>query len=77
MNKVAFNERLKLRATYLNNLAVALLATGIIGPILAVIYGTGAKSTDPALVGTGAGICLLLSIALHLGAQAILGGLQE
>ena len=37
------NEQTKLTATALNNLAVAIWVTGLIGPVVAVLYGTPAQ----------------------------------
>jgi hypothetical protein len=34
-----FNERLKLLATYLNNLAVAIVTAGVFGPIFSYAFG--------------------------------------
>jgi dipeptide/tripeptide permease len=72
------NERTKLSATWLNTLAAATVATGVIAPIAAVVFGL------PTTVGISllyfvlaALLWLILGIVLHLGARYILGRLQE
>jgi uncharacterized membrane protein len=41
MSKAADNERIKLRATYYNNIAVGLILAGCLIPYLAVVRGIG------------------------------------
>jgi hypothetical protein len=40
MGKAATNERIKLNATFLNNIAVGLVITGILVPYLALVQWT-------------------------------------
>lgn len=63
------NERLKLAANYANGLALAVAIVGFLQPFL------GADWSATSLI-RGL-ICLLVSLLLHLGGQAILGGLKE
>jgi hypothetical protein len=39
MGKAAENERIKLKATFLNNIAAGLFVAGVFGPFLAIIQG--------------------------------------
>ncbi|WP_157223372.1 hypothetical protein [Rhodovulum sp. PH10] len=69
------NERTKLFATALNNLAVATVVTAIIAPIAGFLYGAVAtpRSWWPVM---GA-VWFLVGIGLHLVAQLVLGRLRE
>jgi ABC-type multidrug transport system permease subunit len=62
------NERTKLIATGLNNIAVATLIAGLIAPFSGFLYGTAnpVGSHPWALIGCGWIICGFL---LHVGAQ--------
>jgi hypothetical protein len=77
MNKTVLNERLKLLANWCNTVAAALVTTGVLGPIFAIIYGLSPKALDPALVFTSSLVCILVSAALHLAGRSFLDGLQE
>lgn len=68
------NERLKLRAAYLNGLAIAVFAIGSLAPVV----GAVAALTIPgfAIVVIGA-VCFSLSYGLHLRAMNALRGLQQ
>jgi hypothetical protein len=77
MNKVVLNERLKLLANWCNTVAAAFLTTGVLGPVLSVVYGLGPRELDPALVFASSLICMLVSGGLHLAGRSFLGGLQE
>ncbi|GLQ38970.1 hypothetical protein GCM10007908_25900 [Rhizobium albus] len=69
------NERTKLTATWLNGLAIAVMAIGGFAPL--ITYVSSAESSlsveGLALIGV---ICLLLSAALHLVARIVLGRLK-
>jgi len=72
------NERTKITATWINTLAAATVATGVIAPIAAVVFGlpmSGTISRPAFAIATL--VWLLLGIALHLWARRILGRLQE
>jgi hypothetical protein len=70
------NERIKLTATALNNMATAVMVTGAVAPLIAAFYGVGTGMAHglPLLasavlwIGAGAGI--------HLLARRFLGGLK-
>jgi len=68
------NERAKLSATYLNGIAIAIIAVGGLAPMIATLNGP----SPPSLSGTSAvgGICILISAILHFIARAILGSLR-
>ena len=77
MNKTVFNERLKLLAGWFNTVAAALLITGAVAPMIAIIFGLAPKTVDPVLVFASSLICMLVSGGLHLAGRSILGALQE
>jgi hypothetical protein len=65
------NEQTKLTATYLNGLAIAIIAIGGIAPVFS--YALGSMPGLPAWVlATAAFICLIVSGILHLVARRIL-----
>jgi hypothetical protein len=53
MGKAADNEKLKLRATYYNNIAVAFLITGFVVPYLAVTYKAAEFGSEVSRQGLG------------------------
>ena len=67
------NERLKARATYLNGIAVAVLAIGGLAPVATAAAAASAPSTAALLVGS---VCLAMSFALHSSAMWVLGQLR-
>jgi hypothetical protein len=69
------NERIKLFATALNNLAVATMAAAIIAPVAGILYGsTAVASTWWPLLALA---WISVGIGLHIGAQRVLGRLKE
>ena len=69
------NERIKLLATALNNMAVATVITAVLGPIVGILNG----SPGPAITAwwvAGGILWLLAGIGLHLVAQGALGRLR-
>ncbi|WAC28105.1 amino acid transporter [Ancylobacter sp. SL191] len=66
------NERTKLSATYLNVVAIAVMAVGGVGPIVSVLNGGAAPALGIAAISV---ICLTGSIALHFLARRLLGSL--
>lgn len=69
------NERLKLFATYLNGLGIALFAVGGLAPSFAIVYGTAGNtaSGSTALIAVG---CLIGSVGLHYLGSLVLQGLR-
>lgn len=69
-------EQTKLTASYLNGVAIAFLAVGAIGPVLALSSGAAGR-VDLASTGVLALGCLAVSIALHYLGRRILGDLAD
>ena len=68
------SERVKLAASALSNTGVAITVTGVITPVVAVLYGTAPLNATlfpvtPAL--------LFIGIAFHVQAQLVLGRLKD
>ena len=68
------NERVKLAAQAISNTGIAIAATGVITPVVAVLYGTAPLNATlfpvtPAL--------LFIGIAFHIVAQLALGRLKD
>jgi hypothetical protein len=74
MNLVG-NEQTKLMASYLNGLAIAFLAVGGIGPLLA--FAAQPSGNDFLVVGIIAFGCVCISGALHFLARLSLEGLRD
>lgn len=68
------NERLKLSATYLNGVAIAILAVGGFAPATAVVTGASAAASSLAFVLLL--VCVGASVALHYTASDLLKGLR-
>ncbi len=73
MNKAARNEQLKLSATFLNGVAVALFAIGVFGPMFSYAQ-SGQVPLITALLAPG---CGLVGFALHLFGRRLLEGIEE
>ncbi len=69
------NERTKLLATGLNNIAVATIVTAIVAPVAGFLYGspTAAATKWWPLIGI---IWLFVGATIHLAAQFFLGKLR-
>jgi hypothetical protein len=65
------NERTKLTATYLNGVAIAVIAVGGLAPIFSAFYNVSL------LLPIGASICFALSLALHYWAKRALKGIKS
>ena len=62
------NERVKLSATYLNGVAIAVFALGSLAPLFSYIYS--AEATQPPWVTAVVSIiCAFVSAAIHYGAR--------
>lgn len=68
------NERVKLTATWLNGLAIAIFAVGSLVPVFTTLYGEGQVTGYLAL---GVVICLFASPALHYWARRMLKDLRQ
>ncbi len=72
------NERIKLTATCLNALAVTMVATGVVAPMVAIVFGFQAAGTlSKGTFVLAAGAWFVLGAVLHLLARQILGRLRE
>ena len=67
-----WNERVKLLASGLNSLAVAMVALGILAPLAKTLFVGGSETNAVLLVWWG-----LAAVAVHLTAKWILGELVE
>ena len=68
-SSAARNEQAKLSATYVNNIAVAVMALGLLTPVFTTWLGTGTPGSSRLEVPI---ICFGASIALHVLARLIL-----
>ncbi len=72
------NERAKLSATFLNNIAVGVIGSGLIAPFFVALYGLGNLTAEQIrFIGLAAPGWVLLGVGLHFLARAVLGGLKE
>jgi hypothetical protein len=75
---VVHNERTKLTATWLNALAAATVVTGVIAPLVAVVFGVSTSGkVSPITFVLATLVWLLLGVILHMLARRILGRLRE
>lgn len=70
------NERIKLTASWLNALASAAAAAGVIAPLAAGFYGVANAPASGALLLAGAAIWLFVGIGLHFAARHVLRNLR-
>ena len=68
------NERYKLTATWLNGLAVAVFAVGVLTPTFAAVNSLGTLNLT--VIGS-ASLCIAASSTLHIVARRLLGGLKS
>jgi hypothetical protein len=68
------NEQVKLTATYLNGLAIAIFAVGGLAPVVGVVSGTA--QTTAGGIATVTTVCVFVSAGLHLAGRGILRGLR-
>ena len=72
------NERRKLTATFLNNVAVTIVGTGLVAPFFAILYGLSNLTMDQVrFFGLAAPGWVLIGYGAHRLALAVLGGLRE
>ena len=62
----AGREQIKLRATFLNGIAIATFAVGTLGPVARALLETSSEHVDYAVGGTFALICLVISWGIHI-----------
>ena len=71
----ARTEQIKLTATYMNGLAIAFFALGVLAPAFSIFYGAG-NYVFTLNSGIGVLVCFFGSITLHLMARRSLRGLE-
>jgi hypothetical protein len=75
--KTVENERKKLAATFLNNVAVTIVGTGLVAPFFAALYGLSAMTPEQVrFFGLAAPGWVILGGGIHFVARSILGGLK-
>ena len=74
--KLVDNERIKLSATYLNGIAIALMTAGVLAPLVGVV-SSAATQVRPWQLAAVVVSCMLASGGLHLIARRLLKGLVE
>jgi MFS superfamily sulfate permease-like transporter len=74
--KTVKNERAKLTATYMNGLAVAIVAVGFFAPSFSPQAGATASVSALQLQALTGLLCLIASGILHIGARMILRDLR-
>ena len=75
--RLIWNERRKLEATFVNNVGVTVIATGVITPLLAHLYGLTTASSLSWLTNAGLVLlCLMAGIGLNWFAVSWLKGLE-
>ena len=70
-------EGLKLLATFFNNIAVAWVATGVIGPIVGLIYDYDKFAKNMTMLWSLPVICVCMAVVLHLAGQYVLLELEK
>lgn len=70
------NERLKLLATYLNGLSIAVFAVGGLAPLFSLPNGSLPASSTAFVTIVGV-VCFLVSGALHYAGSLVLKGLRQ
>lgn len=77
MPDLIHNERTKLTATLLNTVASGLLVTGVVAPLVALIYGVPGPAQAPArLVAASSLACWAASLSIHVVARFVLRTLR-
>lgn len=71
------NERTKLTAGWLNTLATALVAAGLIAQAAALLYGLSSPAVGAAYTLALAFGCLAIGVGLHMLGRALLGRMLE
>jgi hypothetical protein len=69
------NERAKLTATYLNGIAIALMALGGIAPWIGFVLQPASQNLF--LIGLSSAVCFVLSLTLHIVGRGTLRLMRE
>jgi hypothetical protein len=71
------NEQTKLRATFLNGLALIFFSIGVLAPMISSVYFTGISADRAFLAVATAFICFGATIALHYVAWRLLKEMDQ
>jgi amino acid transporter len=71
-----FNEHLKLVASWLNSLSMAVMVAGTVVPTFQFFYGFLPQNVDPLVIYLGGVISVICGLFIHVGGHRVLGGLQ-
>lgn len=69
------NERLKLTCTWINGLSLAIFAAGVVLPVVNLIVGISHSNIGS--VAMVSGICLIVTVGIHLYAKRLLGEFDD
>jgi hypothetical protein len=74
-----YNERVKLRAAWCNNISNTMMAVGVATPAASYILGVGSQQAHPsvAMLVTFIVLSLMLSFMMHRRAVSLLGKMKE
>lgn len=75
--KTVHNERLKVSATFLNGIAIAILAIGGLSPAVQAVRTVALPAEEWTRTILIAVVCLFTAGIRHFAARAMLGGLKE
>lgn len=64
--KAIHNERTKLTANWLNAMASGVIITGVVAPLIAVLFRISSFDFSPALIVMSSAVWLSVGVALHL-----------
>lgn len=67
------NERIKLLATFVNGLGIAVFAVGGLAPLFSALYGDSGPTAFLALMSV---VCVIVSVSLHYVASSVLKRLK-
>ena len=68
------NERIKLLATFINGVGIAVFAIGGLAPVFSALYGSSGPTLFLALMSV---ICVIIAGGLHYAASTILKRLRQ
>ena len=77
MGKLARNEQRKLRAGWYDSLSTAFVTVGLLGPMVARVFGALNAPVNISLLALVSVICLTASAIFHFSGQAELKELED
>ena len=77
MGKLARNEQRKLRAGWYNSVSTAFVTVGLLGPLVARLFGALTAPINISLLALVSVICLTASAIFHFSGQAELKELED